>query len=152
MMGLTWLFLSKDRSTFDLFFGLVLSFGILYVFRSVLSTQAYVRRVVNFFRWLLIFVREFILSNLHVAWIILTRKHDKIEPHWIELDVSDMRFEEMIILSQTITLTPGTCSTELDDKNGRLLVHILDARDPQDVARSIRNNLKQPLLDFTRHG
>jgi multisubunit Na+/H+ antiporter MnhE subunit len=151
-MGVTWLFLSQGRTTFDLFFGLVIGFGILYVFQSVLSTQAYVKRVLNFFRWFIIFLREFINSNLNVAYIILFRSNASIEPGFIEMDISDMSYEEAILLSQTITLTPGTCTTELDFEEGTMLVHILDAADPNEVAKSIRKNLGQPMLDFTRHG
>jgi multisubunit Na+/H+ antiporter MnhE subunit len=152
LMGVTWLFLSQGRTTFDLFFGLVIGFGILYVFQSVLSTQTYVKRVLNFFRWFAIFLREFILSNLNVAYIILFRSNASIEPGFIEMDISDMSYEEAILLSQTITLTPGTCTTELDFEEGTMLVHILDAADPNEVAKSIRKNLRQPMLDFTRHG
>lgn len=152
LMGITWLFLSQGRTTFDLFFGLVVGFGILYVFQSVLSTQNYVKRVLNLFRWFFIFIREFILSNLHVAYIILFRNNASLEPGFLEMDISDMTFEETILLSQTITLTPGTCATELDHEEGTLLIHILDAADPNQVAKSIRKNLGQPMLDFTRHG
>ncbi|MCC5833501.1 MAG: Na+/H+ antiporter subunit E [Opitutales bacterium] len=153
LLALTWLFLSQGRTMFDLFMGAVLGFAILYVFQSVLSTRGYILRVLGFFRWFIIFLREFIVSNLHVAWIILSRSGKSIEPRFIEMDVSDLREEEMIVLSQTITLTPGTCAVELEVETGKLLVHILDATDPEAVADSIKKNLREPLLQFTRsHG
>ena len=153
LLALTWLFLSQGRTMFDLFMGAVLGFAILYVFQSVLATHSYIQRVLGFFRWFIIFLREFFLSNLQVAWIILSRSGTSIEPRFIEIDVSDLRAEEMIVLSQTITLTPGTCAVELDTETGQLLVHVLDASDPEAVAESIRKNLREPLLGFTRsHG
>lgn len=153
LLALTWLFLSQGRTMFDLFMGAVLGFAILYVFQSVLETRGYIQRVIGFFRWLIIFLREFIMSNLHVAWVILSRSGKAIEPRFIEMDVSDLRPEEMIVLSQTITLTPGTCAVELDTDTGKLLIHILDADDPEEVAESIIKNLREPLLGFTRsHG
>lgn len=152
MMALTWLFLSQDRTMFDLFLGLVLGFVVLYVFQSVLSTSGYIRGVVSLVRWFVIFIREFLVSNLNVAWIILSRRTQSIEPRFIEIDVSDLRLEEAVVLSQTITLTPGTCAVELDLDKGKLLIHILDAEDPTEVASSIDKNLRLTLLAFTRNG
>jgi len=150
VLALVWLFLSTNRSLFNLTVGFVLGFLVLWIFGHALGTSDYVRRVFAFFRWLGFFFREFVLSNINVARIVATGKMSHLQPGFMQYPVGHLTESEIVILAQTITLTPGTTAVEVDEENGTLLVHMLDAREPEDTRAGIHDTLEQPLLAFTR--
>ena len=57
---------------------------------------------------------------------------------------------EIILLSHSISLTPGTTSVDVDLEKRELLIHALEADDPAAIVEDIRENLLKPLLGFTR--
>jgi multicomponent K+:H+ antiporter subunit E len=51
------------------------------------------------------------------------------------------------LLANTICLTPGTVSARLSADRTELLVHVLDAADPQAVVAEIQARYEAPLLE-----
>jgi len=49
--------------------------------------------------------------------------------------------EELAVLSDLVTLTPGTLSLDVENDGRTLLVHVLGADDPQRVRREIKDGL-----------
>lgn len=150
VLALIWLFLSTDQTVFDLFIGFIVGFAVLAIFQTVTGTSDYVRRVSAFVRFFLIFIREFVLSNIHVAIFTLTVPRSKMHPDFIEVDVAGMTDSEIVILSQSITLTPGTTAVDVNKEKGTLLVHFLDPSGAEDKTVDIRKNFKDPILSFMR--
>jgi len=130
--------------------GIVLGYLVLLVFRSVVGSSDYVRRVGAFFYFLCIFTREFLVSNMIIACAVLSRPSDKIHPNFMTYDVSGMKDWEIFLLSQCITLTPGTTSVDLVDEGETLVIHTFDADQPDEVRKSIDGTLKQAILRFSR--
>ena len=86
------------------------------------------------------FLYELVLSNVRMAALIL---RPRLQPKATILDVpveaeSD---EELALLSDLVTLTPGTLSLDVTDDGRTLLVHVLSAEDPDEVRRQIRDGL-----------
>lgn len=149
-LGVIWLFLSSDRSAFTFFVGFVMGFIILFVFQDVLGTSDYVRRVVAFCKWLWNFLKAFVESNINVALIVVFRRTSKLRPTFMYYDISGMSETEVVILCQTITLTPGTTAIEPNMETGKLLVHVLDGDDVEGTRHGIDKQLRDPLLAFIR--
>lgn len=78
-------------------------------------------RLIAFWGWLF---TEIVKSSLQVARIILSRKL-RLSTRVIEIDASRLSPVDLVVLGNSITLTPGTLT--LDASNGRLLVHALSA-------------------------
>ncbi len=76
-------------------------------------------------------VREIVVSNLQVLGVILSPRSNKIEPHFLEVRIHQPSALGKVILANSITLTPGTVSVDLDDD--RLLVHALTRETGQAV-------------------
>jgi multicomponent K+:H+ antiporter subunit E len=82
---------------------------------------------------------DIVVANIQVAWIVLTKRNADMRPNWVVIPL-DLRSPEAItILAGTITLTPGTVSADLSDEGKSLLVHALDADDPD----AVRDDIKQ---------
>lgn len=72
--------------------------------------------------WLL---REIVLSSIEVAQVVLARKLD-LSTRVVAVDVKELQPVDQVILGNSITLTPGTLTLEIE--NDRLLVHALTAK------------------------
>lgn len=100
--------------------------------------------------FLLRFARELVMANIVMARTVLLQRNADLSPDFLTYDVRGLRSWEIVLLTHCITLTPGTTSVELDDDETTLVVHALDARDPDGVRRSIKDGLERPLLRWTR--
>ena len=56
--------------------------------------------------------------------------------------------EAIAVLSGTITMTPGTVSADLSSDGTKLLVHCLEADDPDAVVAEIKNRYERRLREI----
>ena len=98
--------------------------------------------------YIIIVVWDIIVANIEVAWIILTKPNSKLQPAWVEVPLDLKTPEAITILMGTITLTPGTVSADLSNEGNSLLVHALDAADPQAVCDEIKNRYERRLKEI----
>jgi multisubunit Na+/H+ antiporter MnhE subunit len=150
LIAILWLLLSPSPSVGTFVAGFILGFGLLVLFRPVLPPDEYVRRVWAFVRFVAIFGGEFLLSNLAVARAVLLQPVSTLRADFVMYDSSGLRPIEVLLLSHLISLTPGTVTVEIAPDYSHLLLHVLDATDPEAVCRRIQRRLCRPLLEVTR--
>ncbi len=81
---------------------------------------------------------DVIVANFQVARIVLFMPRDRIQSKWITIPL-DLRSPEAIsLLAGTITMTPGTLSSDMSACGRALLVHALHAPDPDAVRDEIK--------------
>ena len=98
--------------------------------------------------YVLLVIWDIIVANVQVAYIILFKANANIKPAWISIPL-DLRTPEAItVLAGTITLTPGTVSSDLSADGRSLLVHCLDAPDPDAVRDDIKNRYERRLKEI----
>ena len=83
-------------------------------------------RFVAYLPWLLY---QIILSNIHVVKMVLNPS--KIDPQIIRFKTKLKSDLSMVTLANSITLTPGTITMDIDD--GEFFVHALDQQVADDV-------------------
>jgi len=150
ILATIWLMLRKNPSVSDFFVGFVIGFIVIIPFSKLLKGKKYTKRVLKITKFILIFLIEFIKSNLSVAYIILFVSKSKIKPVFFDYDIDGLNFIETVLLSYCITLTPGTISVKaIPDKN-TLVVHCLDGRTLEKTKSRIDDNFKRNILGFTR--
>jgi multicomponent Na+:H+ antiporter subunit E len=150
VIAMVWLLLSHDPSAVTLVIGFLVGFAFVAAFRGVLGSEHYVRSAFAFLRFVLIFSREFLVANLKVAWTVLARCRAELHPNFITYDVAGLTPFEILLLSYCISLTPGTTTVQITDDFQTLIVHALDADEPDAIRASIDRTLKQSILSFTR--
>lgn len=96
------------------------------------------------------FAKELVLANIAVARTVLFQHRRDLAPDFLTYDLGGLTEFEIVVLTHCITLTPGTTSVEVREGRRELLVHALDARDPEAVRVSIKQGLETPLLAWTR--
>ena len=109
-----------------------------------------VRRVVNFVRYVFIFLYELIAANIEVVKLAIKPKLT-IRPGFLAVPIEALTDFEITSLANSITLTPGTISVHVASDRKAIIVHAIDiGKDPDDVRRSIKNILEQNILRWTR--
>jgi multicomponent K+:H+ antiporter subunit E len=86
------------------------------------------------------------VANLAVARLILGRPA-QLRPAFIEVPLELESDLAISFLANTICLTPGTVSARLSPDRRSLLVHALDAPDPEAVRAMIKSRYEAPLKE-----
>lgn len=113
------------------------------------GVQTYLRRsralvrLVGFFLW------ELLLSNLRVARDVL-RVRPSHRPAILAVPMKARTDLEITLLAILVILTPGTLALDVDEAEGVLFVHVLDAPDPEAFRREIRDGFEARILEVTR--
>lgn len=102
-------------------------------------------RIVEF---LLVVLWDICVANIQVAMVILFKANANTKPAWVTIPL-DLRTPEAItVLAGTITMTPGTVSSDLSADGRSLLVHCLDAPDPNAVRDDIKARYERRLKEI----
>jgi multicomponent K+:H+ antiporter subunit E len=100
--------------------------------------------------YLAIVLFDILVANFQVAWIILTRRSRDLRSHWLVVPVDLRSAEAVTVLAGTISLTPGTVSSDVSADGRALLVHALDVADPEAEVARIKQRYESRLLKVFR--
>ncbi|MDA1055998.1 MAG: Na+/H+ antiporter subunit E [Planctomycetota bacterium] len=126
---LIWLLLSQSFDLLHMGMGILAAFGVAWfnTDRTASGLTIPRLRIVWYFPWL---VGRIIQSGFHLSVLIL-HPALPIDPKWI-LHRTKLRTDAgIVLLGNSITLTPGTITVEVDSQN--LLVHAMDDKSADDV-------------------
>jgi multicomponent Na+:H+ antiporter subunit E len=73
-------------------------------------------------------------ANLDVAYRVVTRK---LRPGIVKLSPGLTTDLGRTLLANSITLTPGTLTVDVDEEDGDLYVHWINVRDPEPAAKEV---------------
>lgn len=148
IVAIIWLMLQNQFSAGMAVFGLILGIIIPRITAIWWPDRPQGFRTFKMIRYMGIVIYDIIIANIEVAWIILTKTNEQMRPAWVEVPL-DLRTPEAItLLAGTITLTPGTVSADLSNKGNSLLVHALDAPDPDAVRDEIKRRYEARLMEI----
>ncbi|WP_417728623.1 Na+/H+ antiporter subunit E [Roseovarius sp.] len=102
-------------------------------------------RIVEF---VLVVLWDICVANVQVAMIILFKTNANTKPAWITIPLELRTPEAITVLAGTITMTPGTISSDLSADGRSLLVHCLDAPDPDAVRDDIKARYERRLMEI----
>ena len=72
---------------------------------------------------------DILIANFQVAWLILFRSNRNLRARWLVVPIDLTTPEAITMLAGTISLTPGTVSSDVSADGRFLLVHALDVED-----------------------
>jgi multicomponent Na+:H+ antiporter subunit E len=129
-----WMLLSGKFDAFHLSLGAMCCVLVAYLFHDLLFANVRVgdmrvvaARFIAYIPWL---IQQIVLSNLHVASLVLRRKMP-IDPQIITFKTKLETDISSITLANSITLTPGTIT--MDIRDGVYYVHALDQKVADDL-------------------
>lgn len=148
LLTLVWLLLVNRFSVNSLLFGLLLGTVIPFLTRPYWPDRPGLRHPLRIVEYILIVIWDIIVANFTVAKIVLFKSNGDRHPAWVCIPLELRTPEAITALAGTITLTPGTVSADLSAEGHYLLVHCLDAPDPDAVRDEIKDRYERRLMEI----
>jgi multicomponent Na+:H+ antiporter subunit E len=100
--------------------------------------------VIYFFK----FLWEMVKANIHVAYIVLHPKLP-IKPGIVKIKTSLTKDSAITILTNSITLTPGTLTIDVNKEKSEVYVHWIDTEstDTEEATKSIGGRFEKRLTE-----
>ena len=98
--------------------------------------------------YILIVLWDIVVANITVARIVLFKANSRRQPRWVTIPLDLKTPEAITALAGTITMTPGTVSADVSAEGHALLVHCLDAADPDAVRNEIKQRYESRLMEI----
>jgi multicomponent Na+:H+ antiporter subunit E len=122
--------------------GYLLAWGSTSMFKVLTEYRVYRMNLWEALKLFLVFVKEMIVANFQIAYIILTPAMN-IRPGLVEYPL-DLRNEgAIVLLANMISLTPGTLSVDISSDRRFLYVHAMVMETPDHLKRQIKETFER---------
>lgn len=144
-LALVWVAATGEFNFLNLATGFGLGFLILFFTRRVIGSPGYFRKIRTGTGLLLFLIEELIRANLRVAYEVIT-PGKSFRPGIIAVPLEARSDLEITLLSNLITLTPGSLSLDVSPERDRLYVYVMYLDDVEAVRRRIKEGYEQRVL------
>ena len=104
--------------------------------------NGYYLRAYRIVRLMLYFLYDLCVSSIQVAYDVLTPK-DRSNPAILEMPLDVKSDIEILLVTNLISLTPGTLSLDVTPDHKTLIVHAMFADDPDEVIASLKSGMER---------
>jgi len=148
VLVVVWVLLVNTLTLNAVVFGAVLGVLVPQITRGYWPDAPRLRNPRMIVEYMLVVLWDIVVANVQVAMIILFKSDAERRPCWITVPL-DLRTPEAItVLAGTITMTPGTVSSDLAADGHSILVHCLHAHDPEAVRDQIKHRYERRLKEI----
>ena len=148
LLAVVWILLQNSFSAGMAVFGLILGVIIPRLTAAFWPERPRGFRVGKMISYARLVLWDILVANIEVAWIVLTVSNDKLKPAWITIPLDLRQPEAITLLAGTITLTPGTVTSDISQSGHYLLVHVLHTDDPDAEVESIKTRYEARLKEI----
>jgi multicomponent Na+:H+ antiporter subunit E len=148
-LALVWAAGTGSMTVLNLGFGFAMGFAVLWLARERLGPTTYFqrwRRIVGFGGRL---TREIVVANLRVAHDIVTPT-PHMRPGIIAIPLDARSDEEITLLANVISLTPGTLALDISEDRRLLYIHAMFIHDRTQLEAEIKQRFERRLLEILR--
>jgi len=129
-------------------FGFLVGYGVLWLMRPLID-DSYHRKLPMLIGFVLFFLRELTVSTLRVAWEVVT-PDDKRRPGIVEVPLDAKTDNEITLLANLVTLTPGTMTIDVSSCRTVMYVHAMFVEDRETIVREIKDGFECRVLALLR--
>ncbi|WP_319547302.1 Na+/H+ antiporter subunit E [Ruegeria conchae] len=148
LLTIVWILLANSPSLNSLVFGLLLGIIIPFITQPYWPDRPKLRNWPMVVEYMLVVLWDIVMANIAVARIILFKKDADRQPSFVCVPLELRTPEAITVLAGTITMTPGTVSCDLSAQGHNLLVHCLDAPNPEEVRDQIKSRYERRLKEI----
>lgn len=148
-LAFLWMFLSSNYSVSRFIIGYLLGLLTILALRRFFKNRLYIDRIWAIIKLAFLFIKELILANISVLILVLSPKL-KLQPAFFKYNTELTQEWEITLLSNLITLTPGTVVVHVSDDSKSLFIHVIDSNDIDETIDSIRNSFEKAILEVSR--
>lgn len=144
LLVVVWLLMTSSLTFGNLLLGIVIGIGVPLFTAPFWPGRPRVNYIAGL-TYLMLVLWDIMIANFQVAMIILFRRNRDLKPAWLAIPIELDTPEAISVLAGTISLTPGTVSSDVSTCGSYILVHALDTADPQAEITRIKNRYEARL-------
>lgn len=148
-LALSWSALVGSFTLTNLLIGYAIGYAALWVARPLFKASNYFERVWRVLRLILLFIYELVISSFRVVWDVLTPTHLS-RPGIIAVPLDAESDEEILLVANLISLTPGSLSLDVSPDRKTLYVHAMFVDDPETLRQEIKQGLERSVIEALR--
>ncbi len=149
LLALFWVAMSGHFDVVNLLIGLVFGYVVLFLLQRVIGGSSYFRRTIGLVRFIGFYIVEVVRANLRVAFDVVTPT-SYARPGVVAVPLEARTDAEITLLSNLITMTPGSLSIDVADDRSVIYVHAMFVEDPDELRRQIKDDLERRVLELLR--
>jgi multicomponent Na+:H+ antiporter subunit E len=143
LLAVIWAGLWGTFTLTQLTVGFVVGFATLWMTQPMFGgPNGYFLRAYRIVRLVLFFLYDLMMSSFQVAYDVLTPK-DHSNPKILEMPLDVKSDIEILLVTNLISLTPGTLSLDVTPDRKTLIVHAMFADDPDAVIASLKSGMER---------
>jgi multicomponent K+:H+ antiporter subunit E len=146
-LWLVWLLLAESLAPGHLLLGGLLALGLPLFTARFWPEMPRIRKPLLLLPYLAVLLWDITLANLIVARLILGPVRE-LRPSFIRLPLDLDSDLAIVVLTHTVSLTPGTVSTHLSPDRQFLLIHALDVENEAELIARIKQRYEHPLKEI----
>lgn len=148
VLTVVWVLLANEPSAGSVLFGLFLGVVLPLLTRPFWPERPGIRAPATVIEYGLLVLWDICVANVQVAYLILFKKPEELHSRFLVVPLDTRVPEAIVTLAGTITMTPGTVSCDVSADGRALLVHALDAPDPEEAVATIKRRYERRLLEI----
>ena len=143
LLAVIWAGLWGSFTLTQLTFGFVIGFVMLWIAQPLFGgPSGYYLRAYRSVRLIVYFLYDLCVSSIRVAYDVLTPT-DYSNPKILEMPLDVKSDIEILLVTNLISLTPGTLSLDVTPDRKTLIVHAMFADDPEAVIKSLKSGMER---------
>lgn len=144
LLAVAWAALTGQFTLPGLAIGFAVGFAALWIIQPLFENRGggYFLRVWRWIKLLVLFHYELVVSSVQVAWDVLTPRH-RARPGIITMPLKAKGEAEVLLVTNLISLTPGTLSLDVTEDCNTLVIHAMFADDPDAIVAQITNGMER---------
>ncbi|MDD3620532.1 MAG: Na+/H+ antiporter subunit E [Desulfobulbaceae bacterium] len=146
-LWLVWLLLNNSAAPGHLLLGALLALALPLFTVRFRPDRPRLRKPLKLLGYIAVLLWDIVLANLTVARLILGPT-GRLRPAFIRLPLELRNEFAVVVLANTLSLSPGTVSADLSPDRRTLLIHFLDVDDPKQAIAHIKQRYEKPLQEI----
>lgn len=147
LLAIAWAALMGSFSFPTLFAGYLIGFAALWAAQPLFDEPSrYFLSSWRIVRLIVFFVYELFASSVQVVYDIITPQ-DMSTPRIIAMPLDAETDAEILLVTNLISLTPGTLSLDVSDDRKTLYVHAMFADDPDALIHQLKSGMERMVLE-----
>lgn len=149
LLALLWAAVVGSIDPAHLLTGFVVGYGALWLARPVLGPTRYFGKLFEALRFVTFFIYELVLSNVRVAWDVLTPRTNR-RPGVVAVPLDAETDVEITLLANLVTLTPGSLSLDVSPDRRCLYVHAMFVDDVEQLRQDVKDGFERRVVELLR--
>ena len=146
-LAIAWILFFGEATWLTVLSGLGVGYGILWLLKPLKGANSlYFKRVWFWGKLVFMFLYELMVSSFHVLQDIFPRQHLS-RPAFIDMPLDVKTEAGILLVTNLISLTPGTLSIDVSEDRTTLKLHVMFAEDPDAVLRQLKQGMERWVID-----